>query len=350
MFKTQQMAWTSRRSFLQGAVAGLGALACQELAGGSASLFAQSDARETLVRPKIRRLGTIDFGVNETTPVVFKDRLYRFEYINRKYHRAALPTDYFHFIDVATGVATPGFAHNHFLGSAFAERETMYAFGVKEAWGGQQIDVFQSNDLINWTSRTVLEKLGWALYNNSVCKGDGRYIMAFEAGAPAAVVGKKFTSFFAESPDLLNWKFLGEQYAWTRDFYIGCPTIRYLDGYYYIFYLVQLPQRLRPDDETVPYETHLVRTRDFLKFEPSPLNPVLTFSEDDRQIQHPQINAEQRQRIAISPNTNVSDMDLCEFHGEVVMYFSWGSQNGIEYLAEARYTGTLASFLTAFYP
>ncbi|MDA0836091.1 MAG: hypothetical protein O2955_09670 [Planctomycetota bacterium] len=336
----------SRRQFLQSTFFGFGSFAVTGVWGTQASGKSNKHSR----RPNIRRLGTLDFGVNETTPIVFRDRLYRLEYINRKYHRSSVPNDYFRFVDVETGELTPPFALDHHLGSAYVEDETVYVFGVQGGWGGEKIDVLSSTDLINWTSQTALAKPGWRLYNNSVCKGDGRYIMAFEVGDPPDVVGNKFTSFFAESDDLLNWEFLGEEIAWTKEFYIGCPTIRFLDGYYYIFYLVRLPERLQPDDDALPYETHLVRTRDFVTYEQSPLNPVLTFDEGDRTILNPQINAEQQQRIAQSPNTNVSDMDLCEFGGEVIFYYSWGSQRGIEYLAEARYTGTLAEFLQAYYP
>ena len=37
-------------------------------------------------RPTIKKLGTIDLLMVETTPVVFKDRLYRFEYVRDNYH------------------------------------------------------------------------------------------------------------------------------------------------------------------------------------------------------------------------------------------------------------------------
>ena len=42
-------------------------------------------ADEKIRRPTIKRLGTIDLLMVETTPVVFKDRLYRFEYVRDNY-------------------------------------------------------------------------------------------------------------------------------------------------------------------------------------------------------------------------------------------------------------------------
>ena len=34
-------------------------------------------------RPEIRKLGTLDLDMVEATPVVFKDRLFRFEYVRK---------------------------------------------------------------------------------------------------------------------------------------------------------------------------------------------------------------------------------------------------------------------------
>ena len=62
------------------------------------------------------------------------------------------------------------------------------------------------------------------------------------------------------------------------------------------------------------------------------------------------VDTEQQQRIKLAPTENISDMDLAEFQGQVILNYSWGSQEGIEYLAEARYTGTLGQFLTGFFP
>lgn len=312
-------------------------------------LVAQSDVTKP-TRPRIERLGTIDFGVTETTPVVFQDKLYRFEYINRKYHRARVPNDYFRFIDVATGTATSPFALGHVLGSAYADGKTMYTFGTRGGWGNDTVDVFWSDDLNRWESQTALHLKGWKLYNNSVCKGPNGYVMAIEAGEPAEFVGVRFTVFFARSDDLKTWRFLGPDLAWTKERYVGCPTIRFHKGQYYILYL----ERIKPADGQAAgravYQTHLVRTPDLQHWEPSPLNPVMEFSDADRRIRNSDINAEQQERIKLAPLENISDMDLVEHKGQVLFYYSWGSQQGIEYLAEGRYDGTLGQFFDGFFP
>lgn len=310
----------------------------------------QSGAAEKPARPRIERLGTLDFGVSETTPVVFRDALWRFEYINRKYHRARVPDDYFRLVKVESGDATPPFALGHVLGSAHVEGARMYVFGLRGGWGSEALDVFWSDDLAHWEQQEALRLPGWALYNNSVCRDADGFVMALEAGGPPEVVGERFTIFFARSNDLKSWQFLGPDIAWTKERYVGCPAIRFHKGQYYIFYLERIRPVSGPAASRYVYETHLVRTPDFKQYESSPLNPVLDSSDDDRRIRNPRINADQQERIKLSPAENISDMDLAEYKGEVILYYSWGSQQGIEYLAEARYKGTLEQFLEGFFP
>src|ERR1700756_3548870 len=91
-------------------------------------------------KPKIKRLGTIDLLMVETTPVVFKDRLYRFEYVRDNYPANKTGASYFRFIDVATGKATPAFAKGCHLGCAFVEGDIVYVYGV-DKWDGSKITV-----------------------------------------------------------------------------------------------------------------------------------------------------------------------------------------------------------------
>jgi alpha-L-fucosidase len=292
-------------------------------------------------RPLIRKLGTLDLDMVEATPVVFEDRLYRFEYVRKDYKPNTSGDSYFRFIDVETGEATPAFAKGYDLGCAFAEGETMWVFGV-DNWDGENIAVFRSTDLAHWEQRPALKLPGWGLFNTSVCKAGDRYVMAIEVGRPPEVVGVPFTNRFAESRDLKVWKLLPEDRVFTKERYSACPSIRFLDGRFYMTYL-----EARPGPS---YETHIVRSSDLIRWESSPLNPVLVASDDDRQIADPKLTAEQRRKVAGAVNRNNSDMDFCEFRGRTVINYSWGNQQGTEFLAEAVYDGSLASFLRGFFP
>jgi hypothetical protein len=292
-------------------------------------------------RPIIQKLGTIDLLMVETTPAVFKNRLYRFEYVRDNYHVNKTGASYFRFIDVQTGKATPAFAKGKHLGCAFVEGDTVYAFGA-DKWGGSKITLFKSKDMEKWEDGLALHLPGWELFNTSVCKADGGYVMAVEVGGPKEVVGVPFTIFFAESKDLLTWKLLPQDCVYSKEKYTACPALRFLNGYFYMIYLEARP---RPT-----YETHIVRSKDLKRWESSRLNPVMAFSEEDKAILSPKLTSEQRKAIAQAKNINNSDLDLCEFRGKTVIYYSWGNQQGNEFLAKAVYPGTLADFLRSYFP
>jgi hypothetical protein len=292
-------------------------------------------------RPEIRKLGTLDLGVVETTPVVFRDRLYRFEYVRKDYHGNKTGESYFRFIDVATGEPTPAFARTYDLGCAFAEGGTMWVFGV-DNWDGTKVVAFHSDDLKTWESRPALELPRWGLFNTSVCKAGDRYVMAIEVGRPPEVVGVPFTSRFAESKDLKAWKLLPGECVFTKERYSACPSIRHQDGWFYMTYLEARPG--------ARYETYIVRSRDLIRWEPSPLNPVLVASDRDKAVANPKLTDDQRNQITGAVDLNNSDVDFCEFRGRTVIMYSWGNQQGTEFLAEAVYDGTLVSFLKGFFP
>lgn len=138
----------------------------------------------------------------------------------------------------------------------------------------------------------------------------------WNTGSPPEVVGVRFTVRFAVSRDL-------------RD----CC---------YMFYLEKYPG---PN-----WATHLVRSKDLAKWEESPLNPVLAHSETDKIIRNYEIPAGERRRIESTVNVNNSDIDLCEYRGKTIIYYSWGTQHGDEFLAEAEYDGTLKDLLEGFFP
>ncbi len=292
-------------------------------------------------KPAIRKLGTIDLDLVETTPVVFQGKLYRFESVRTRYRSNRLGRPYYRFVEVATGRTTPPFGKDHDLGSALVHEGTMYVFGPR-GWGTSAIDVFWSRDLKHWQQAQALKLPGWELYNTSVCRTPQGFVMALEVGGPPEVAGVRFTARFAVSQDLRRWKLLPEPAVFTKKRYSACPTIRYLNGYYYMTYLERTGPR--------QYNTFLVRSRDLKHWESSPLNPFLQFDQQDKRIGNPRLDREARARIAAAYNCNNSDVDFCQFGPEVVIYYSWGNQRGVEFLAEARYRGTLAELLEGFFP
>lgn len=292
-------------------------------------------------KPLIKKMGTIDCDMVETTPVVFHDRLYRFEYVRGNYKPNQTGDSYFRFIDVNSGQPTPSFAAGYHLGSAHVQDNTVFVYGVN-AWGGSELRVFWSNDLENWQSQIALNLPGWEIFNNSVCKDEEQYVMAFEIGAPPEETGARFTIRFAESSDLIHWRLTPSECVYSKDRYTACPALRFLDGYYYMIYL-----EARPGPT---YESHIVRSQDLVHWQSSPLNPIMEFSEEDKIIANPKLTASQRSLITQEVNINNSDVDLCEFDGRTIIYYCWGDQEGIDFLAYAVYEGTLDGFFLGYFP
>ena len=288
----------------------------------------------------IKKLGTIDIDLVETTPIVFKNKVYRFEYVRQGYWNNKTGDSYFRFVDHETGAPTPAFAQGHHLGSAAVDGDLAIVTGVN-IWDGDRIDVFVSKDLQTWESWNALTLPGYGMFNTSLCKADGDYVLMFEVGKPPEVAGVPFTARFAKSKDLKTWTLTPPECTYDKGRYTAPHCLRYFEGQYYNFFLEAV---------NGGYEQYVVRSKDLVHWEPSPLNPVLKASDEDKIILNPNLTPEQRKRIAEAKNINNSDFDYCEFQGQLIINYSWGNQQGVEHLAEARYEGTEAEFLKALFP
>ncbi|MBI4558712.1 MAG: hypothetical protein HY706_14115 [Candidatus Hydrogenedentes bacterium] len=286
--------------------------------------------------PVIKKLGTIDCDLVETTPVVFHGKLYRFEYVRENYKRNQTGKSYFRFMDAASGQPTPSFAMGYHLGCAYVEGETVYAYGV-DRWGGETIQAFRSTDLGKWSSQEAIRLPGWGIYNTSVCKSDSDYVMAIEIGEPPEEVGVRFTIRFARSKDLLNWQITPSDCVYARDKYTACPALRFVDGWFYMIYLEAKPGPR--------YAPHIVRSTDLVHWESGITNPIMEPSDEDKRVANPRLTVYQREHIAKAANVNNSDVDFCDVGDRTVIYYSWGNQQGTEFLAEAVYEGSSASLL-----
>ena len=310
-------------------------------------------------KPLITKIGTIDCGLLETTPIVFRGMHYRFESVRPDYTRGFCPPEireartgpggyfwtgpggYFRFVDVESGESTPSFAPGHHLGCAHVSGNTVYAYGTAKRTHppgeeGSRIQVFWSNDLERWSSQTALHLPGWGAYNTTVCKGREGYVMAIEIGEPPEVAGVRFTIFFAVSDDLLQWRLLPQEYVHTKERYAACPALRFIEDSYYMIYAERT-------------YIHIVRSRDLAHWEDSPFNPVMGPSVEDKIIANTELTAEQQGYIDETENIKNADPDLCEWDGRTVIYYCWGIR-GRQFLAQAEYEGSLRTFFTGFFP
>lgn len=290
--------------------------------------------------PVIRKLGTIDVDLVESTPVVFNGRVYRFEYVRPGYWDNDTGDSYFRFVDHETGARTASFAKGYHLGSAAVFGDLVVVTGVN-IWDGERVQVFVSKDLETWEDWTALDLPGYGIFNTSLCRAEDDYVLMFEVGKPEEVAGSRFTARFARSKDLKTWALTAPECTYSKDRYTAPHCLRFHDGYYYNFYLEAVKGT---------YAQYVVRSRDLIEWELSPVNPVLAHSEEDKKIANPELSGELRKRIEVAENRNNSDFDYCEFEGRLVINYSWGNQRGEEFLAKAVYEGTEAEFLAALFP
>jgi hypothetical protein len=288
-------------------------------------------------RPKIQKLGTVDLDLVETTPVVLSNRLWRFEWIRQQYWNNQRKTNFFRFRDVSTGEVTPPFAEGHEFGSAFVHDGKAYVTGTQMR---SAINMFASTDLKNWEQWEVLNNRKYSIFNTSLCRTDTDFVLMFEFDNPKEEAGVPFTARFARSKDLRQWTITPPECQYSKERYTAPHALRWLDGWFYNFFL----------EAHQGYEMRVVRSRDLISWEPSRYNPVLRFSDEDKLIRNQSLSAEQRQQIKDAVNLNNSDIDFCDWDGKTFITYSWGNQQGEEFLGEAIYNGSVESFLRAWFP
>lgn len=292
-------------------------------------------------RPLIRKLGTIDLDMVETTPVVLNGKPWRYEWvrqgIGQQYWNNARQTNYSRFRDPLSGEVTPPFAEGHEFGSAFVDGDTIYVTATQSR---SRVNIFASRDLRKWESRPVLNDKKYGVFNTSITKAEDEFVLAFEIDKPREEAGNPFTIRFAKSRDLREWKVTPPECNFTKERYSAAPCLRWDNGWFYLFYL----------EAHQGYEVRIVRSRDLITWQASPLNPVLKAGPEDKQVAKKDLTPEHRAKIAKAKNLNNSDIDFCEWQGRLLMNYSWGNQQGVEFLAEAVYDGTLSQFLAGWFP
>ncbi|MCL4177446.1 MAG: hypothetical protein KJ072_06835 [Verrucomicrobia bacterium] len=260
------------------------------------------------------RLDQPEFGnLCEVAPVIWRDRLTLLKCV-RPASGGERADYYLKLEDVETGRELARFAEGYSLASALVKDGVFHAFASRFAPDGwNDVTLFQSADLRTWESKVVIAQENEQLFNSSVCAGPDGFVMAYESNDPQFPA---FTVKFAVSTNLTDWSKLPDL-CFGRDRYAACPSLRYVDGWYYLLYLEHRQPRWF-------FETCLARSRDLKSWELSAANPILTPGPGD--------------------GINASDPDIVEFHGETQLYYSVGDQRTWSKLKRAIYPGPLRDF------
>lgn len=281
--------------------------------------------------PAIVKKGTLGLDLCESTPFVFNGRVSRLEWFRNG--------GILRVVDRESGQEMSRFGAKHRFPCAFVEGDTVYVVGTKETdgWTGDTLTLFTSKDLTNWSERVIFKHpQGKTFCNTSLCRADGRFVMSYEQNENG------FHAQFLESKDWVTWTMLPDEQRHNLGRYNAPHCLRWNQGWFYLFYL----EANKPHG----YEQYVTRSRDLTHWEPSPLNPVLAASPGDRLVLNPKLTAAEREKVAKAQDVNNSDIDFCEYQGRLIINYSWGNQQGTEFLAEAEFNGTLEQFLVGWFP
>lgn len=127
------------------------------------------------------------------------------------------------------------------LGSPIVDNGVLYVVGSRN-WdqASNAFYIVSTTDLVNWTSEQMIfsSAPGTILYNNSITRADDKFVMSYEFCQAGSVC---FAIKFKQSYDLITWTDIGGQF---RPFeYVACPSLKYLNGAFYMFYGSQIPER-----------------------------------------------------------------------------------------------------------
>lgn len=261
----------------------------------------------------------------ENTPVLFNSQLLMVANL-----RSSVPgkesESYLYIDDILKGQEIARFGAAHAFVSAIVDSYDLNVFALDfsesgKVWESNGIDRFVTTDLKTWKQEKVILPEGdEKLFNNSVCKDENGYVMAYESNLPV-----QFCFKFAHSNDLSKWRKLDRLvYTGEKNEYSACPVIRYFKPYYYVIYL-HAP--IKGHNGWIPF---LSRSTDLENWELTPFNPIMEAGKGE--------------------GRNNSDFDILEYEGRTYLYYGDGDQATWGTICVAMYDGTMKNFYESYFP
>ncbi len=277
-------------------------------------------------RPELVKLPFALAGAMENTPLVYQGRplLLLNHRDDTKYNTDGYAASmYLYAIDLISGQRLAEFGQGHSFVSGFVDGETLHVFaseGTNFDWFGSLYH-FWTDDLKTWQRELAIERpAGAHLFNCSVCREPGGYLMAYESNQPV-----QFSFRFARSRDLHKWELVPDSlFTGQAREYSACPVIRYFDPYYYVIYLHA------PREGHNGWLSYLARSQDLKIWQLSPFNPLL--------------------EAEAGEGKNNSDVDLFEYEGRTYLVYATGDQATWSAARLAQYNGPMQEFFEAHFP
>lgn len=273
---------------------------------------------------QLTKTGIVDTLASESTPVLFNGRLLLITSI-----RIGVAVPKLRIWDFNTRSLISEFDAPQAitLPCAFVNSGQLYIFGITNlnmATAGvvghaNQIISISTSDLTTWSTPMTVYTFpsDIAGYNLSVTAAPGGQVMAYDFGGDG--FSPQWQQGFLSSTDLTQWVPITGHFETSP--WSSAVTLRYLDGYYYLFYSTQ--------DNAPHYYTMAARSTDLIGWEPS-IKGVLFPDQGFEGI-------------------NTTDMDLVEDQGTTFISYTVGNQSGNASVATAQYAGTFAQMATALF-
>ena len=262
----------------------------------------------------------------ESSPFVWHGRLKYFLSERNDQQHYFQPAIY----DFQSGKREAFFGSGLGLGSAAVIHDKFYATATKDwyEYGKSEIYLITSNDLRTFSDPQLIYKgsANEKIFNTDITYNSttGTYIMAYEV---QNTVNVPFTIYFLQSKDGVQWHPVNGA-AFGKDVYVACPTIRYVDHYYYLLYgLVEHSDPNRPAAPT--YTTRVARSTDLIHWQTS-TRPLLVPDRKDEGL-------------------CTADADLAEYNGDTYILYSIGDQTTWTGLKYAVYNGSMSQQLRSFF-
>jgi len=261
----------------------------------------------------------------ENTPVIFNSQLLMVANL-----RSSVPgkesESYLYIDDILKGQEIVQFGKGHAFVSAIVDGPNLNVFALDfsksgKVWESNGIDRFVTTDLKTWKQEKVIQPEGdKKLFNNSVCKDENGFVMAYESNLPV-----QWCFRFARSKDLSKWdKLDGLVFTGENNEFSACPVIRYIKPYYYVIYVHGL---MKGHNGYTPF---LSRSKDLENWEQTPFNPIMEAGKGE--------------------GCNNSDFDILEYEGRTYLYYGDGDQKTWGNICVAMYDGTMKKFYESFFP
>ena len=217
------------------------------------------------------------------------------------------------------------------LASAYVDGNTLYVFGTKDwtKYGESAIYQIKSDNLKDFSEPMLIYKAkeGQRIFNTSVTKNikTGKFAMAIEVDETG------FTPFsiqFLLSDDANIWE-MDESNVFGKEIYVACPTLKYVEGYYYLLYGVE--DFYDPNcKDCKKYITKISRSKDLYKWESSAIPFLIPLTDG-------------------SEGLSAADVDMAEYNDKTYILYSISDQSTWGSMKSATFNGATERLFNIFF-